>query len=75
MKTENTPVSHGWAPSFGEKVMNPHASEENPRKYSFFVGEIHRTGRTNKGKWFRCTDGAGRFWDSKEIAPMPNIQG
>lgn len=56
---------------FGDRVMNPHASEDNPHKYSFFVEMIFRSGPVNKGRWYRCTDGNGNFWDSMEILHAP----
>lgn len=54
-------------PSFGDRVANPDASESNPHKYGYFVEVIHRTGRCNKGTWYRCTDGRSNFWESKRV--------
>jgi hypothetical protein len=59
-----------YKPSFGEFVTNPHASDLNPTRHGYFVEIIHRTGRCNKGDWFRCTDGVGHFWECGEVQPF-----
>jgi len=49
-------------PAFGDKVINTAAGERNPLKHGFFVKVVRRKGRLNKGTWYECTDGRGRFW-------------
>ena len=73
--TEKRPLVHlgtgdllaAYEPSFCELVTNPDASDSNPQKHGYFVEVINRTSRYNKGKWYRCTDGNGRFWECKRI--------
>lgn len=59
MKTE----SKRRGPRFGERLRGIHASSENPQRDGYYVETIRRTGRLNPGKWYRITDGKGRFWE------------
>lgn len=49
-------------PRFGEAILNKYASEDNPRKYCFFVRKIVRKGKMNPGVFAECTDRNGSFW-------------
>lgn len=54
-------------PKFGEVVVNPVASKDNPRRRGLFVRAGRRTGRVmNPGPWWELTDGEGDFW---QISP------
>jgi len=50
-------------PEFGDRIRNLYASEDNPIRDGYYVNAIRRTGRLNKGVWYRITDGRGRFWE------------
>lgn len=49
-------------PKFGDWMKNTSASESNPIRFGMFVEVITRTGRVNRGKFFRLTNGKGEFW-------------
>lgn len=50
-------------PTFGDQVEGIHAAAENPQKFGTFVEAIRRTGRFNKGVFYRVTDECGAFWE------------
>ena len=50
-------------PAFGEWMRGVFASESNPIRDGMYVETIKRTGRVNRGTWYRLTDGNGRFWE------------
>lgn len=50
-------------PTFGQRIRNPAASIFNPHCDGYYVETIVRTGRANKGRWWRLTDGHGVFWE------------
>lgn len=49
-------------PLFGELVRGVYASENNPQRDGMYVETIVRKGRMNPGKFYRLTDGRGKFW-------------
>ena len=50
-------------PAFGQELINPHASDNNPRKVGYFVKVVHRRkGIVNPGKHYQLTDMKGKFW-------------
>lgn len=55
-----------WRPKFGDKVRGVYASETNPIRDGMFVELIIRRGILNNGRWYRLTDGNGRFWEFRE---------
>ena len=50
-------------PKFGEWMRGIYASESNPQRDGMYVETIVRTGRMNKGAFYRLTDGKGNFWE------------
>lgn len=54
---------HCLPPTFGQCIRNPAASISNPQRDGYYVETIVRRGRVNKGRWWRLTDGEGRFWE------------
>lgn len=50
-------------PKFGDMVRGVFASESNPIRDGMYVETIRRTGRMNPGKFYRLTDGKGKFWE------------
>ena len=50
-------------PVFGTRMRGIFAGESNPHRDGYYVETIRRTGRMNRGKFYRLTDGAGRFWE------------
>jgi hypothetical protein len=50
-------------PTFGTRVLNTVASESNPHRTGLFVEVVTiPRGRMNAGRWWRLTDGRGKFW-------------
>jgi hypothetical protein len=60
-RVDDPPKMH--IPRFGDWVRGIYASETNPIRDGMYVETIRRTGRTNPGKWYRLTDGKGKFWE------------
>lgn len=50
-------------PKFGQRVRAIYASESNPHRIGLFVEVIRRTGKMNRGTFYRMTDGKGDFWE------------
>lgn len=50
-------------PKFGDWMRSIHASERNPQRDGMYVETVIRTGRMNRGTWYRLTDGNGNFWE------------
>jgi len=48
---------------FGDIIKGIHASDSNPQRYGYYVETISRNGRVNSGKFYRCTNGNGNFWE------------
>lgn len=49
---------------FGDRYVNPWASDRNPTKVGYFVRWKYRSrGRTNPGKYMELTDKKGKFWE------------
>jgi len=54
--------------TFGQLVINPWASDDNPTKRGYFVRIVTiPSGQCNSGTLYECTDGKGKFWQSREI--------
>jgi hypothetical protein len=53
--------------NFGEFVVNPDASPDNPTRYGFFVRTINNDGRLNPGTSYEITDGKGKFWTCRKL--------
>lgn len=51
------------SPVFGEWMRGIWASESNPIRDGMYVETIRRTGRVNRGTFYRLTDGKGKFWE------------
>ena len=49
-------------PHIGDWIRGTYASPHNPQRDGIYVETIYRTGRLNKGKFYRITDGKGKFW-------------
>ena len=50
-------------PTFGQELINPYASDRNPRKVGYFVKVVYRRkGLVNSGKHYQLTDKKGDFW-------------
>jgi hypothetical protein len=47
---------------FGDKWVNPAASDDNPNKVGYFVRTGNRYGKINPGKFYEFTDKHGGFW-------------
>lgn len=50
-------------PTFGDVIENGWASQDNPKRYGFFVRQGCRRGKMNPGPFYVLTDGWGKFWD------------
>jgi len=50
-------------PKFGDWIRGIYASKENPIRDGMYVETKRRTGRSNPGKFYRLTDGKGKFWE------------
>jgi hypothetical protein len=50
-------------PKFGEKIRGIWAGDDNPIRDGMYVETIRRTGRVNRGIWYRLTNGKGKFWE------------
>lgn len=59
---------------FGDRVRGIYASPTNPQRDGIFVEYITRTGRLNRGRHVRLTDGKGRFWmyPAENTVPVPD---
>lgn len=55
-------------PKFGDRITNPYASDDNPRKTGFFVREYRQKGKLNPGWFYEITDGKGKFWSTSKKA-------
>ena len=50
-------------PVFGESIRGIWASEDNPIRDGRYVETVVRTGRMNRGAFYRLTNGKGKFWE------------
>lgn len=50
-------------PKLGEWLRGIYASENNPIRDGMYVETVTRTGRVNPGKFYRLTNGKGKFWN------------
>ena len=48
---------------FGDRFVNPFASNDNPHKVGYFVRWKYRKGRLNPGKQMELTNKIGDFWE------------
>lgn len=71
MKTYTSTV---WEPAFGEWVRGIWASESNPIRDGMFVEVIVRRGVFNNGRFYRITDGDGKFWEYRAEDVVPVIK-
>jgi len=55
-------VNAGREPKFGDRMRNLWAGIGNPLRDATFIREVHKTGRTNPGRWYEMTDENGRVW-------------
>lgn len=60
-------------PKLGQWLRGIYASKDNPQRDGMYVETIRRTGRLNPGKFYRITDGKGRFWSypANSVAAIP----
>jgi len=58
-------------PFFGQWLRGIYADEECLWREGMFVETIYRTGVLNPGKFYRLTDGAGKFWEFQADATVP----
>ena len=49
-------------PKLGDWMRGIYASVDNPIRDGMYVETIYRTGRLNPGKFYRLTNGKGKFW-------------
>ena len=66
-------------PRFGAVIKGIHASDSNPHQYGYYVETIIRKGALNSGRFYRCTDGNGDFWEypitATEIIESSGVKG
>ena len=60
---------------FGDKWVNPAASDDNPNKVGYFVRTGNRYGKINPGKFYEFTDKHGGFWQvpASSVEPNPRV--
>ncbi len=52
-------------PKFGEWLRGVWAAETDPQRDGMYVETIYLRGESNRGTWYRLTDGNGDFWRTR----------